>query len=291
MPPESQRSNGLSMALTQARPMETSDGAEFVAALGAHFAEGFVTKLAAVGEDSKDYLVLCKRDADGSQASLCLSVSNCISGIFSRSLCEKELAEMRHEAGMAEFGWNGFLKLFASALRCEGGCSAGIEVKQEVADLTLRFQLQAATLVSRVKLDRKAFVGCSDSAPCGADKAALTYLGELRRFVVAAVDTAAASPAPAASAAGLQATQHNAVGHRVASLSETPNWRSLPGLGNSSSASAAQAFGALGTDGNPAARRPPVTAPAAKKRAGTSLVDPGARRVPRAGANPFQLSR
>lgn len=269
------------------------DVEEFDAALAASFSEnGFVSSLRPADPQGKSFLAVCKceksevpacpADRPSNVYSLGLTVTDCLSGIFRQRFGFTELTEMRREVGMAEFAWGTFLKLLASAFRSHGGCSAVVELQPSATtpaaagpvrmQLTLRFQLQAAALVTRVDLGT-----CTDgpSPAPGID----SYLSELHSFVVGAVTAACGS------GANHEAPQD--IASQSQSLRLPKDAFQLPGQ----SLGAATNAGALtNSTGSTTSRRTESTPGSSKKRAG-SLVDPHARRVRGAGANPFQLSR
>lgn len=280
------------------------DVEDFESALIANFAEsGFVASLPAADPSSKSFLAICKREGSGSASSVLLQhesrlahgqsldymVTDCVSGIFRKQFGFTELTEMRREVGMAEFAWGTFLKLLSSAFRCQGGCSVAVELRPSEAPLaaqgqhmhlTLRFQLQAAALVTRVDLGT-----CTDgpSAALGIE----AYLGELHTFIVGAVAAASGNE----SSCGLpRPTGHS----QSPQLSKDALLLPAQSLGATLSiggitASSGSSNSSRKTESTPGSAQSAKTA-VPKKRAG-SLVDPHARRVRSAGANPFQLSR
>ena len=153
-------------------------------------------------------MALCAREGTGVDSAVNLTVTDCVSGIFGRRLGERELDEMRQDSGMAEFGWSGFLRLLSAALRGTAGCSTVLEMPvqndgpleststrlavtaseglsgvtgKSSASLTFRFKLEAAALMSQVRLDSRAV------APTSSER----YLRELRDFMTSAVGAAA----------------------------------------------------------------------------------------------------
>eukprot|EP00929_Paragymnodinium_shiwhaense_P088402 TRINITY_DN48724_c0_g1_i1.p1 TRINITY_DN48724_c0_g1~~TRINITY_DN48724_c0_g1_i1.p1 ORF type:complete len:342 (-),score=75.71 TRINITY_DN48724_c0_g1_i1:326-1351(-) len=311
-------------SLAAAAGAPSAEERELASALAAHFGEVFVSRIPSSSSTARSpvandppasedaFVAVCSRE--GSQASLALKIvaSDCLAGIFERRLQQVDLEEMRQEAGMAEFGWPGFLRLVACALRGEAGCSAAIEVAAAAAaggdaasaTLTMRFKLEAAALVSRVRLL---------VAPDGSPSAGQSYLKALQRLTLRAVAAASAGAASRASGGGMQHAATAGAGLATSTLGSLafPGLTGLPGstlgygtygrelggftdvagmtapVGASAAAAAASASETSGAAaGAPAASKPAT----AKKRLGGSLVDPAARR-PRPGSNPFQLKR
>lgn len=281
------------------------DAEDFEASLTANFAEsGFVTSLPAADPHGKSFLAICKREGVASIShtsqhapTLSLTVTDCLSGIFRRRFGFTELMEMRREVGMAEFAWGTFLKLLATALRGQGGCSAVVELKPSQATpsaevlrmhLILRFQLQAAALVTRVDLGT-----CTDgpSASPGMD----VYLCELHNFIVGAVAAAggndAAGQSPQLAKDGASQSQSPRLSKDALQLTVDIGATVVTAgadFANLASANARKVESLSGSTPGSAAN---AKIPAPKKRTAGSLVDPHARRLRGAGANPFQLSR
>lgn len=265
------------------------DEQDFAFALAAHFAGGgFVVSLPSSNTKGECYLALCARDAGGvgerTAPTLNLTVTDCLSGVFRQRLGFVELTEVRREAGMPEFPWNGFLRLLSAALRGESGCSATVELippaagssaKSPHVQLALRFQLEAAALVSRIDI--------SDCVlPPLAAPGTETYLRELHSFILGAVTVARS---------GGGATE---LLPRVVDGSQLPSF-SLASAGTMPVSGSSAGTGAASRKPESAAAAPGGSAhgrgPAPKKRVGGSLVDPHARRARGgAGSNPFQLS-
>jgi hypothetical protein len=275
------------------------DEPDFATAMTANFSEhGFVASFPVCNPRGKPFLAVCKREqgapGDVSEGNppcalaLNLTVTDCLSGIFRRRFGFDGLSEMRREVGMAEFAWGGFLKLLSSAFRNQGGCSATISLTSAESapaatesrmQLTLRFQLQAAALVTKVDLGACA-VG--PVAALGLDK----YLGELHGFVVSAVEAASGSGTGNVPLSG-QATCFGDETLQMSTLSfGVPS--TLPCLnGFTAPASSDKRLETLPGSMSVAARS---AKPAAKKRVG-SLVEPNVRKVRGVGTNPFQLAR
>jgi hypothetical protein len=271
------------------------DADDFEAALSANFAEsGFVSSLRTAEPHCKNYIAICRREALTSisdmpqqSAALSLTVTDCLSGIFRKRFGRAEFAEMRQEVGMAEFAWGTFFKLLALALNSRDSCSALVELQQPHSDatshgphmhLTLRFQLQAAALVTRVDLGT-----CTDgpSAALGIE----AYLRELHVFMVDAVAASRGSYSDSQAAP----LQKDGISQ---SASSSLQERALPcsplTLGALTSCIASTS-GRKPDNVVKSTQAGKVAAP--KKRAAGSLVDPHARRLRGSSANPFQLSR
>lgn len=277
----------------------------FARSLEANFpcTPGFVSECAAAeakaGESNRTFLVLCARRPGASAggelsaenlADLRLQVTDCVEGVFRATLGLRELDQLRHDAGMAEFEWSAFLQLFASALRGEGGCSAEVSLvpndvgdaaTHRAANLSLRFKLEAASLVGSVMLPAAGALS-QEVLP-----QAESFLSELRSFVLGAV-----------SAAGSTSSRHAVSPRTLVPTNAPPVSLGFSPLRGSQGTGASQldpldrfSHGASVLPASAAAAGSSAKAPpAAKKRAAASLVDPHARRTRRAGANPFQLS-
>lgn len=248
------------------------EASEFVSALDLHFSQSFVTRLSAETQGGDAFLVLCSRASGVDGPELQLTVTDCLSGVFSAQLSRDKLAELRGSSGMAEFAWAGFLRLLAMALRNAEGCRAEVKLTgtpgPACARLALSYELEAATLVSSLSLDLRA------AAPELPSQLAENYLRALRMFTLDAVE-AAASTSKSSSHTNDAALVRGALLYGTLSnpASLTSSNRRLD---HSSPATGAA-----------------VRKPAPKKRLGGSLVDPNARkRAPGLkNANPFKLTQ
>ena len=183
---------------------------EFAEALKTHFSEeGFVAALSSPLPRSEGFLALCLRKGglDHARPELCLTITDCLSGVFERHLGLGEMTDVRQEAGMAEFSWAAFLRLFASALRGEAGCGASVEPQLQPdqlavssVGLALKFQLASVALVSRLDVPVAAV------APDLTAPVVEAYLHQLRRFLSGAVAAARASAAPGVEPGGPERT-------------------------------------------------------------------------------------
>lgn len=305
---------------------EAEDGREFAEALAAHFpAQGFVTFLETLAPGGGErFLAICSRgghedasaraanlamfgDGDGvahaAEPALHLTVTNCLSSIYSRRLGAAELAEIRGSAGMAEFAWTGFLRLLASALLGEDGCSGAVDVQftpawhcapgpsastlgderlpsrgmPPRAQLVLRFRLEFASLISKVDL--------IESVPAPVlSPGCQTYIQELRRFTVDAVTAARAA---AASGSRRRPSPLN-----LDDLMSKPSTAAASPASTASGPTPQSSRGptpqSVGKRTDMLSQAQPAKKPAPKKRPGGGLVNPATRR--KAGGNPFQLA-
>lgn len=160
-----------------------------------------------------------------------------------------ELADLRRDAGMTEFSWNSFLRLFSAALRGQDGCKARVSLMPDKSvRLALSYKLQAATIASNLTV-------MSSSTPPSA-AGVEDYLRDLRGFMVAAVAASRRTDGP-------RDTVPSVVRAAEPVLSQ------LGDITSSQTVSVSQ------------------SARTAKKRVG-SLVDPNARKRG-GRSNPFQL--
>lgn len=306
---------------------EAEDGREFAEALAAHFpAQGFVTFLETLAPGGGErFLAICSRggheeagaraasvavsrDGDGiahaAEPALHLTVTNCLSSIYSRRLGAAELAELRGSAGMAEFAWTGFLRLLASALLGEEGCSGAVDVQFAPAgqcangpsasplagemlpsrgmplraQLVLRFRLEFASLVSKVDL--------IESVPAPVlSPGCQTYIQELRRFTVDAVT--------AARAAAASGSRRRPPPLNLDDLLPKPSTSAVSPASTASGPTPQSSRGPTPHSGSKRAemlnQAQPARKPVPKKRPGSGLVNPTTTRR-KAGSNPFQLS-
>lgn len=160
-----------------------------------------------------DFVALCtpeglteKSTLADFKAKLRLTVTSCVSGIFEKELDMDGLAALRSDAGMREFSWDVFLRLLSDALQGKKGCSTiaslmdttRVLVLGELSPgqqreaparpepctrLTLRFQLEAAALITQFDIPKR-------SLPPGLDASTEAYLLELRRFLLDALGAA-----------------------------------------------------------------------------------------------------
>eukprot|EP00427_Karlodinium_veneficum_P030134 CAMPEP_0169182954 /NCGR_PEP_ID=MMETSP1016-20121227/366_1 /TAXON_ID=342587 /ORGANISM="Karlodinium micrum, Strain CCMP2283" /LENGTH=271 /DNA_ID=CAMNT_0009258281 /DNA_START=146 /DNA_END=958 /DNA_ORIENTATION=- len=270
------------------------DEPDFLVALAATFSEsGFVASFPVGNPSGKPFFAICRiedsspshpvNDVATTSRCLSLTVTDCLSGIFCRRFGISEFAEIRRNVGMAEFAWGGFLKLLSSAFRNQGGCSVVVDLKAPDTSssslrshmiLTLRFQLEAAALVTSIDM------GSSSAAPVaipGLD----SYLRELHGFVVGAISAASGTSTS-------QAHHPTCIGDDTLQM---PTLH-LGGGASLFTVSATPAMLSSERKFESVASAPPAPkAPTTRKRVGGSLVEPHVRKARGGGANPFQLSR